>query len=127
MSYEPSASHIIHSSFGHEVLREVNCLDSKLSPANFMLPIFVTNSNPDAIEPIGALPGVSRYGINKVLDFLGNFYTFFNNISFSSCLLFQYFNEWLFLKFFVFSTKNKTKDYFCFCYMCSNLFARKFF
>jgi len=70
MSFYPPASHIIHSAFGHEVLREVNCLPAKLSPANLMLPIFVTNSNPDAIEDISSLPGVSRYGINRVLDFL---------------------------------------------------------
>ena len=70
MSYIPPSSHILHSSFGHEVLREINTLPAKLSPANFMLPIFVTNSNPDAIEEIGSLPGVNRYGVNQVVDFL---------------------------------------------------------
>jgi len=70
MDYCPPSSHIIHSSFGHEVLREINSLSSKISPANLMLPIFVTNSHPDAIEAITSLPGVNRYGINKVIDFL---------------------------------------------------------
>ena len=35
-----------------------------------MLPLFVTNSSPDALEPINALPGVSRYGINNLIPFL---------------------------------------------------------
>jgi len=70
MSFIPPASHIIHSAFGHEVLREINTLGAKLTPQNFMLPVFVTNSNPDAVEPIVSLPGVNRYGINKVTDFL---------------------------------------------------------
>jgi len=60
----------VHSSFGHEVLREINSLDAKVTPANLMLPIFVTNSNPDAVEEIGSLPGVKRYGINEIVNFL---------------------------------------------------------
>ena len=70
MSFVPPASHIVHSSFGHEVLREINSLDAKVTPANLMLPIFVTNSNPDAVEEIGSLPGVKRYGINEIVNFL---------------------------------------------------------
>jgi len=68
--YRPDPSRIIHSSFGHEVLREIHSQPSQINPSNLMLPLFVTNSDPDAIEDIGALPGVSRFGINKVLDFV---------------------------------------------------------
>jgi len=69
-SYEPPVGHILHSSFGHGVLRELSAFESKISPVNLMLPLFVTNSSPDALEPINALPGVSRYGVNNVLPFL---------------------------------------------------------
>jgi porphobilinogen synthase len=68
--YRPDPARVIHSSFGHEVLREIHSQHASISPSNLMLPLFITNSSPDAIEEIGSLKGVCRYGINKILDFV---------------------------------------------------------
>ncbi|KAM4664858.1 delta-aminolevulinic acid dehydratase [Discoglossus pictus] len=63
------ADSILHSGYFHPVLRSWQTAPTSLDPTNLMYPIFITDSA-DAVEPIPSLPGVARFGVNKLEDML---------------------------------------------------------
>eukprot|EP00095_Tigriopus_kingsejongensis_P004959 snap_masked-scaffold96_size378025-processed-gene-0.14 protein:Tk04959 transcript:snap_masked-scaffold96_size378025-processed-gene-0.14-mRNA-1 annotation:"low quality protein: delta-aminolevulinic acid dehydratase" len=60
----------LHSGYFHPTLRKwQSAAGTTLAPHNLMLPIFVVDEE-DGIEPISAMPGVLRMGINTMAVFL---------------------------------------------------------
>lgn len=66
-SYEPPAKRILHSGYFNSTLRRWQSTNTELHPWNFMYPIFVIDE-PDAEQAVASLPGVSRYGVNKLIE-----------------------------------------------------------
>lgn len=66
-SYEPPAKRILHSGYFNGTLRRWQSANTELHPWNLMYPIFIVDE-PDALQEVASLPGVSRYGINKLVD-----------------------------------------------------------
>uniref|UniRef100_A0A674MN09 Delta-aminolevulinic acid dehydratase n=1 Tax=Takifugu rubripes TaxID=31033 RepID=A0A674MN09_TAKRU len=56
---------ILHSGYFHPTLRYWQTCATDLKADNLIYPIFITDS-PDAVEPIGSLPGQARYGVNQL-------------------------------------------------------------
>ncbi|KAL0276413.1 UNVERIFIED_CONTAM: hypothetical protein PYX00_003996 [Menopon gallinae] len=69
MCEQVSAKHILHSGYFHPVLRVLQGTNVGISKCNLMYPLFVTD-DPDACEVISSMPGVQRYGVNKVISAL---------------------------------------------------------
>ncbi|XP_063966237.1 delta-aminolevulinic acid dehydratase-like [Lytechinus pictus] len=61
----PPPKHVLHSTFHHEVLRSWQNIDTTITPDNLVYPLFIID-NPDQVEPVASLPGVSRYGVNTL-------------------------------------------------------------
>lgn len=59
----------LHAGIHHPVLREIQESQCDFSSSNLMLPVFII-SDDDVIEPIEALPGISRYGIKQLEPYL---------------------------------------------------------
>lgn len=57
----------LHSGYAHPVSRIWQSNDASLAPHNLMYPLFVID-NPDEVQPINAMPGVSRMGVNKMME-----------------------------------------------------------
>lgn len=63
--------HYLHSSIFHPTLRDWQSLKSELTPSNFMYPVFIIE-NDNEVQAIPSMPGISRYGINKLKEHLQN-------------------------------------------------------
>jgi porphobilinogen synthase len=59
----------LHSGYAHPVSRMWQSMNTELTPNNLMYPLFIID-NPDEVQPIGAMPGISRMGVNKALEHL---------------------------------------------------------
>ncbi len=59
----------LHSGYSHPVLRKWQSAEATLAPDNLMLPLFVID-NADEVQEISPMPGVSRMGVNKIVDYL---------------------------------------------------------
>jgi len=59
----------LHSAIFHPTLRKWQESNVDIRPHNLMYPIFIVEDD-NAIQPIASMPGVSRYGINKLKEFL---------------------------------------------------------
>ncbi|XP_076454899.1 delta-aminolevulinic acid dehydratase-like [Babylonia areolata] len=60
------ASHaVLHSGYFHPVLRSWNSGNTTITPENLMLPLFIVDEE-DAVQEIKSMPGVCRYGVNKL-------------------------------------------------------------
>ena len=59
----------LHSSYAHPVSRVWQSLESTLRPENLMYPLFIID-DPNEEQPINAMPGISRFGVNKALEHL---------------------------------------------------------
>ena len=57
----------LHSGYAHPVSRIWQSNDASLAPHNLMYPLFVID-NPNEVQPINAMPGVSRMGVNKMME-----------------------------------------------------------
>ncbi|KAI9341131.1 hypothetical protein BDR26DRAFT_802352 [Obelidium mucronatum] len=68
--HKPNLNQFLHSSIAHPTLRQWSLIHNSLSASSLVLPVFVT-SDPNGVEPIAAMPGVARYGVNKLKGFLG--------------------------------------------------------
>lgn len=60
----------LHAGYKNSTLRLWQAAGTELHSHNFMLPLFITDESPDAKQEIPSLPGVSRWGVASVLDFL---------------------------------------------------------
>ncbi|XP_011805515.1 PREDICTED: delta-aminolevulinic acid dehydratase [Colobus angolensis palliatus] len=60
---------VLHSSYFHPLLRAWQTATTTLNASNLIYPIFVTDV-PDDIQPIASLPGVARYGVNRLEEML---------------------------------------------------------
>lgn len=65
----PSISSHLHSGYSHPLLRTWQSGNTNLSQSHLMYPLFVTE-DPEAFEGIPSIPGVNRFGINKMVEFL---------------------------------------------------------
>ncbi|KAK4881153.1 hypothetical protein RN001_004472 [Aquatica leii] len=61
--------HILHSAISNEVTRDWQDINYQITPKNLMYPIFLTEDE-NEIEPIEAMPGISRHGINRLKEHL---------------------------------------------------------
>ncbi|XP_040487687.1 delta-aminolevulinic acid dehydratase isoform X1 [Ursus maritimus] len=60
---------VLHSGYFHPLLRAWQAAATPLSASNLIYPIFVTDV-PDDVQPIDSLPGVARYGVNRLEEML---------------------------------------------------------
>lgn len=60
---------MLHSGYSHPTLRSWQTVSTSVTPKNLMYPIFVVDE-PDAVQDILTMPEVSRYGVEKIVDFL---------------------------------------------------------
>lgn len=60
---------VLHSGYFHPLLRTWQAATTTLSASNLIYPIFVTDV-PDDVQPIASLPGVARYGVNRLEEML---------------------------------------------------------
>jgi len=58
----------LHSGYHHPVVRKWQS-ERTLNKENLIYPIFITDKQDD-VTPIHSLPGVSRFGVNKIVDHL---------------------------------------------------------
>ncbi|XP_062929945.1 delta-aminolevulinic acid dehydratase [Mobula hypostoma] len=56
---------LLHSGYSHPLLRAWQTCAATFTASNLVYPIFVTD-DADAVEPIPSLPGIARYGVNKL-------------------------------------------------------------
>ena len=59
----------LHSGYAHPISRLWQSTESSLRPENLMYPLFIID-NPDEEQPIQAMPGISRFGVNKAMAHL---------------------------------------------------------
>ncbi|CAB4020988.1 delta-aminolevulinic acid dehydratase, partial [Paramuricea clavata] len=59
----------LHSGFHHKLLREWQCINTDINPANLIYPIFITDEE-NSLEPIKSLPGQYRIGTERLAEFL---------------------------------------------------------
>lgn len=64
-----SAEHVLQGGFHHPTLRTLQERDTTIRPENLMYPVFLLEDD-DAIQPVGSMPNVSRYGYNQLVPFL---------------------------------------------------------
>ncbi|XP_045621441.1 delta-aminolevulinic acid dehydratase [Procambarus clarkii] len=64
-SYEPPAKRILHSGYFSPTMRQWQTSNTEIHPWNLMYPIFIVDEA-DAEQPVESLPGVTRYGVNKL-------------------------------------------------------------
>ncbi|CAH0558707.1 unnamed protein product [Brassicogethes aeneus] len=60
---------VLQSSIINSTLRDWQCLKCEITATNLMYPVFLIE-NDDDIQPIESMPGISRFGINKLRDHL---------------------------------------------------------
>ncbi|XP_023609005.1 delta-aminolevulinic acid dehydratase isoform X6 [Myotis lucifugus] len=60
---------VLHSGYFHPLLRTWQAAATTFSASNLIYPIFVTDV-PDDVQPIASLPGVARYGVNRLEEML---------------------------------------------------------
>ncbi|KAJ8978003.1 hypothetical protein NQ317_004548 [Molorchus minor] len=61
--------HILQSSIFNQTLRDWHGLQSELTSKNLMYPVFIVEDD-EAVQPISSMPGISRFGINKLREHL---------------------------------------------------------
>uniref|UniRef100_A0A8C8ZYB2 Delta-aminolevulinic acid dehydratase n=1 Tax=Prolemur simus TaxID=1328070 RepID=A0A8C8ZYB2_PROSS len=65
----PPPQSVLHSGYFHPLLRTWQAAATTLNASNLIYPIFVTDV-PDDVQPIASLPGVARYGVNRLEEML---------------------------------------------------------
>ncbi|XP_023245404.1 heat shock 70 kDa protein cognate 3 isoform X1 [Copidosoma floridanum] len=63
------SKHLLHSGYFHPVLRRWQSPNVDITPESLMYPIFVLDE-PDAVTEIKSMPGINRYGVNKLKGLL---------------------------------------------------------
>lgn len=63
------ASTKLHSSLFHPTLRKLQCQGVSIDTHNLMYPVFLVEDD-EAVQNIPSMPGVARYGLNKLLAHL---------------------------------------------------------
>ncbi|XP_037079005.1 delta-aminolevulinic acid dehydratase-like [Pollicipes pollicipes] len=63
------ASHILHSGYHHPVARSWHQIGASIHSENLMYPLFIVDDD-NAVEPVASMPGVARYGVNKLAEVL---------------------------------------------------------
>ncbi|XP_023169948.1 delta-aminolevulinic acid dehydratase [Drosophila hydei] len=59
----------LHSAIHHPTLRLLQESGCEILPYNLMYPVFII-SNDDDVQPIASMPGISRYGLNRLREHL---------------------------------------------------------
>lgn len=60
---------VLHSGYFHPLLRAWQTTATSLHASNLIYPIFVTDV-PEDVQPIASLPGIARYGVNRLEEML---------------------------------------------------------
>ncbi|XP_013789188.1 delta-aminolevulinic acid dehydratase-like, partial [Limulus polyphemus] len=60
---------MLHSGYSHPTLRWWQSASTSISPKNLMYPVFLVDE-PDAVQDISSMPEVSRYGVEKIVNFI---------------------------------------------------------
>ncbi|CAG9827613.1 unnamed protein product [Diabrotica balteata] len=60
---------ILQSSIFNQTLRDWQGIKCEITAKNLMYPVFIVEDD-NAVQPISSMPGISRYGINKLRDHL---------------------------------------------------------
>ncbi|ENN73615.1 hypothetical protein D910_04774 [Dendroctonus ponderosae] len=61
--------HILHGGFFNKTLRGWQALRTEITPQNLMYPVFIIEAD-NEVQSIPSMPGVCRYGINKLKEHL---------------------------------------------------------
>ncbi|XP_050301475.1 delta-aminolevulinic acid dehydratase [Anthonomus grandis grandis] len=61
--------HILHSSIFNQTMRDWHSLKTEITPKNLMYPVFIIEAE-NELQEIPSMPGVARYGINKLKEYL---------------------------------------------------------
>lgn len=69
MAMYPKKAHILHSGISNSTFRDWQTLRCEITPKNLMYPIFIIENEND-VQPIKTMPGVARYGINRLKEHL---------------------------------------------------------
>ncbi|KAJ8681434.1 hypothetical protein QAD02_017221 [Eretmocerus hayati] len=62
-------NHVLHSGYFHPVLRQWQSPNVEIKAENLMYPIFILDE-PNAVTEIQSMPGINRYGINKLKNLI---------------------------------------------------------
>ncbi|KAF5299339.1 hypothetical protein FQA39_LY02512 [Lamprigera yunnana] len=65
----PKIMNNLHSSISNANTRDWHVVNLEITPKNLMYPIFLVEDEND-VQPIQTMPGISRYGINRLKDHL---------------------------------------------------------
>ncbi|XP_056648925.1 delta-aminolevulinic acid dehydratase [Diorhabda sublineata] len=68
-NFKVQNKHILHSSIFNPTLRGWQSIKCEITPKNLMYPLFIVEDD-NAVQPINSMPGISRYGINKLKQHL---------------------------------------------------------
>ncbi|XP_049887997.1 delta-aminolevulinic acid dehydratase isoform X2 [Pectinophora gossypiella] len=61
--------HVLQGGYFHSTLRKLQEPNTSIEPHNIMYPVFLLE-NEDAIQPVGSMPNVHRYGVNQLIPAL---------------------------------------------------------
>jgi porphobilinogen synthase len=67
--FKPAVDHLLHPGYSHPLLHKWHS-PGKITPDSLMYPLFVTDDD-NAMQPIGAMPGQYRWGVNRLEEALG--------------------------------------------------------
>lgn len=59
---------LLHAGYAHPLTREWQSRIPKSPKSAFMFPVFVTDTSPDAMEPIASMPEQFRFGVDKLAE-----------------------------------------------------------
>lgn len=62
-------NHVLQGGYFSRTLREWQSMNTSVSPSNLILPLFI-HENDDYEDEVKSLPGVKRFGINKLYQYL---------------------------------------------------------
>nr|XP_039261733.1 delta-aminolevulinic acid dehydratase-like [Styela clava] len=68
--YNPSPNNCFHSGIHHPTLRSWQSGNTNITSENLMFPVFITDTDDNAYEPIKSLPNQARYGVKKLCEYL---------------------------------------------------------
>ncbi|CAH1154566.1 unnamed protein product [Phaedon cochleariae] len=68
-SFSVEPKHFLQSGIFNQTLRDWHGLNYEISAKNLMYPVFIVEDD-NAVQPISSMPGISRFGINKLKEHL---------------------------------------------------------
>uniref|UniRef100_A0A6P7H5J7 Delta-aminolevulinic acid dehydratase n=1 Tax=Diabrotica virgifera virgifera TaxID=50390 RepID=A0A6P7H5J7_DIAVI len=69
INFQVKNKDILQSGIFNQTLRDWQSIQCEITAKNLMYPVFIVEDD-DVVQPISSMPGISRYGINKLRDHL---------------------------------------------------------